>query len=199
MTRPTKKEGLERKKNPTYLWVLSSFPCRPLRQVLLVLLSLRVREIVSLVRVDRQAQPALVAPQVVSHEVGILAQVDGLQGQPPQPLPPAHVRLARASDPGRARLAPRVRHLDPRSSPSPFPPPPLRRRAGARLSPPGLWPLCAAGKFLGGSQPRDAGAPRADTETRRRKRKRTRDGEWDAEPVPRSTDAMDLRPLKSGV
>ena len=53
-------------------------------------LTLRVRQVVPLVGVQREAQAALVLPQVVAHEVRVLAQVDRLQCQPPQPLAPVH-------------------------------------------------------------------------------------------------------------
>lgn len=49
---------------------------------------LRVRQVVALVVVQREAQAALILAEVVAHEVRVLRQVDGLQRQPPQPLPP---------------------------------------------------------------------------------------------------------------
>lgn len=47
-----------------------------------------VREVVALIVVERQAQPALVLPQVIPHEVRVLRQVNGFQSQSPEPLPP---------------------------------------------------------------------------------------------------------------
>lgn len=61
---------------------------RALGEVLLVALALRVRQVVALVVVQRQAQAALVRAQVVAHEVRVLGQVDGLQRQLAQPLAP---------------------------------------------------------------------------------------------------------------
>lgn len=49
---------------------------------------LGVRQVVALVVVQREAQAALVLAQVVAHEVRVPRQVDRLQRQPPQPLPP---------------------------------------------------------------------------------------------------------------
>jgi hypothetical protein len=51
---------------------------------------LGVRKVVALVVVQREAQAALVLAEVVAHEVRVLRQVDGLQRQPPQPLPPVN-------------------------------------------------------------------------------------------------------------
>lgn len=61
-------------------------PRRPLGEVGLVALPLRVGQVVPLVVVESQAQLALVASQVVPHEVGVLDEVDGLQRQSPEPL-----------------------------------------------------------------------------------------------------------------
>jgi hypothetical protein len=68
---------------------------------------LRMRQVIALVVVQREAQAALILPQVVAHEVGVLGQVDRLQGKPPQALPPinrlivpagtAHHRSSRTS------------------------------------------------------------------------------------------------------
>ena len=68
---------------------------------------LSMRQVVALVVVQRQAQAALVLPQVVAHEIRILRQIDGLQGQPPQPLSPVdglEVQSGRMSVEDRAKL-----------------------------------------------------------------------------------------------
>ena len=59
-----------------------------LGEVGLVPLPLRVREVVPLVVVERQAELALIAAEMVSHEVGVLGEVDGLEREPAQALPP---------------------------------------------------------------------------------------------------------------
>mmetsp|Transcript_4139 Transcript_4139/g.10620 ORF Transcript_4139/g.10620 Transcript_4139/m.10620 type:complete len:203 (-) Transcript_4139:71-679(-) len=81
------------------LRVLRGLPRRPLGQVLLVPLALGVREVVPLVPVQGQAQSALVRAEVVAHEVGVLGEVDRLQGELAQSLPPVHVGLSRARRP----------------------------------------------------------------------------------------------------
>ena len=58
------------------------------RQVRLVPLSLRVREVISLCIVQRKTQLALVGADVVPHEVRVLGQVNGLEREFPEPLPP---------------------------------------------------------------------------------------------------------------
>lgn len=61
-----------------------------------------------LVVVECQAQLALVGAQVVLHEVGVLVDVNGFQGQLPEALPAVPVALGgggHASTPG---LAPRA-------------------------------------------------------------------------------------------
>ena len=45
-----------------------------------------MRKVIALVVVKRQAQAALILPQVVAHEVGVLAEIDRLQRKPPQTL-----------------------------------------------------------------------------------------------------------------
>lgn len=59
-----------------------------LGEVGLVPLPLRVSQVVPLVVVQRQAQLALVAAEVVAHEVGVLGEVDGLEGEAAEALPP---------------------------------------------------------------------------------------------------------------
>lgn len=59
-----------------------------LGEVGLVPLPLRVRQVVPLVVVQRQAQLALVAAEVVAHEVGVLGKVNGLEGEAAEALPP---------------------------------------------------------------------------------------------------------------
>ena len=68
---------------------------------------LSMRQVVALVVVQRQAQAALVLPQVVAHEIRILRQIDGLQGKPPQPLPPVdglRVQSGRMSEEDRTEM-----------------------------------------------------------------------------------------------
>ena len=67
---------------------------RPPRQVLLVPLPLRVRQIVPLVVVERETQLTLVLPEMISHEVRVLVQVHRLLRQLPQPLPTIDSGLA---------------------------------------------------------------------------------------------------------
>lgn len=59
-----------------------------LGEIRLVPLPLRVRQVVPLVVVQRQAKFALVAAEMVAHEVGVLGKVDGLEGEAPEALPP---------------------------------------------------------------------------------------------------------------
>ena len=80
------------------------------RQVLLVPLSLRVRQVVSFVAVDGQAEPTLIASQVVAHEVRIFAQVNRLKRQPSQPFPSIDIRLLPRSLAATPGLAPVLRH-----------------------------------------------------------------------------------------
>lgn len=62
-------------------------------QVGLMLLPLGVRQVTPLVVVQGQAQLALVGAQVVLHEVRVLVDVNGLQGQLPEALPAVSVAL----------------------------------------------------------------------------------------------------------
>lgn len=41
-------------------------------------------------RLQRQPSTPTHLPQVVAHKVGVLGEIDCLQGQPPQALPPVH-------------------------------------------------------------------------------------------------------------
>lgn len=59
-----------------------------LGEVGLVPLPLRVRQVVPLVVVQRQAQLALIAAEVIAHEIGVLGEVDSLEGQAAEALPP---------------------------------------------------------------------------------------------------------------
>lgn len=59
-----------------------------LGEIGLVPLPLRVRQVVPLVVVQRQAKLALIAAEVVAHEVGVLGEVDGLEGEAAEALPP---------------------------------------------------------------------------------------------------------------
>lgn len=59
-----------------------------LGEIGLVPLPLRVRQVVPLVVVQRQAEFALVAAEMVAHEVGVLGEVDGLHGEAAEALPP---------------------------------------------------------------------------------------------------------------
>ena len=61
-------------------------PRGPLGEVALVPAPLRVREVAPFALVHRQAQAALVLPQVVSHEVGVLGDVYGLEGEAAEAL-----------------------------------------------------------------------------------------------------------------
>ena len=79
---------------------------RALRELLLVALALRVREVRRLRAVHRAAQAALVRPEVVAHEVRVARQVDALQRQLPQPLPPVQRLHLVARHPAPARPAP---------------------------------------------------------------------------------------------
>ena len=74
------------------------------REVLLVALALGVREVVALVVVEREAQLALVRPQVVLHEVRVLHQVDRLQRELSQPLSPIDLGLDVRRHPATAGL-----------------------------------------------------------------------------------------------
>lgn len=67
---------------------LFEFERGSLGEVLLVSLSLRVRQVVPFVGVEREAQLAFVRSQVVSHEIGIFGDVDGFERQSPQPFFP---------------------------------------------------------------------------------------------------------------
>jgi len=62
--------------------------CGALGEVGLMPLPLRVRQVVPLVVVQRQAELALVAAEVVAHEVGVLGEVDGLESEAAEALPP---------------------------------------------------------------------------------------------------------------
>lgn len=72
--------------------LLGLLGCSP-GQVGLMLFPLGVREVTPLVVVQRQAQLALVGAQMVLHEVGVLVDVDGFQGQLPEALPTVPVAL----------------------------------------------------------------------------------------------------------
>ena len=94
---------------------ISGLPCRASRQVGLMLFALRVREVAALVGVQGQAQAALVCSDVVPHEVRVLGDVDGLEGELPQPLLSFHVRVlvagnSNAADPSAWPVLP-VHHL----------------------------------------------------------------------------------------
>ena len=66
--------------------------CPALRRLspFLTVSDLGVCQVVALVVVQREAEAALILPQVVAHEVGVLCQVDGLQREAPQALPPVN-------------------------------------------------------------------------------------------------------------
>lgn len=49
-------------------------------------LSLRVGQVIALVLVQCQAKLALVASEVVAHEVGVFGEVDGLEGESSETL-----------------------------------------------------------------------------------------------------------------
>lgn len=72
--------------------LLGLLGCSP-GQVGLMLLPLGVRKVAPLIVVQCQAQLALVGAQVVLHEVRVLVDVDGFQGQLPQALPAIPVAL----------------------------------------------------------------------------------------------------------
>lgn len=95
-----------------------------LGEVGLVALALGVSEVVALVVVEGEAELALIASQVVAHEVGVLGQVDRLQRQPPQPLPPVDRLILRRGGPA----APGLRSPVPIHLPLPLSPRLLRRR-----------------------------------------------------------------------
>mmetsp|Transcript_134407 Transcript_134407/g.287526 ORF Transcript_134407/g.287526 Transcript_134407/m.287526 type:complete len:241 (-) Transcript_134407:135-857(-) len=63
---------------------------RPPCQVDLVLFPLCVCEVAALVRVECQAQLALVAAEVIAKEIRVLREIDGLQGQFAEPLTTVH-------------------------------------------------------------------------------------------------------------
>lgn len=69
-----------------------------LGEVGLVPLPLRVRQVVPLVVVERQAKLALVTAEMVSHEVRVLGEVDGLHGEAAEALPPVDglIQIGRA-------------------------------------------------------------------------------------------------------
>ena len=68
-------------------------PRGPLGQVALVPSPLRVRQVAALALVDRQAQAALVLPQVVAHEVWVLRDVYRLEGEAAEALAAVDVLL----------------------------------------------------------------------------------------------------------
>jgi hypothetical protein len=51
-----------------------------------VALALRVGKIVALVTVQGKAQLALICPKMVLHKVRVFGDIDGLEGELPQPL-----------------------------------------------------------------------------------------------------------------
>jgi hypothetical protein len=63
------------------------------REVLLVAFALRVREVVALVVVQRQAELALVRAEMVLHKIWVLHQIDRLQRELAQALAPIHLGL----------------------------------------------------------------------------------------------------------
>lgn len=63
-----------------------SLTSRSLSQVGLMPLPLRVRQVVPLVVVQSQAQLTLVAAEVVAHEIGVLGEVDSLEGKSAETL-----------------------------------------------------------------------------------------------------------------
>ena len=69
------------------------------RQIRLMLLALRVRQIAALIVVQRETQLALVGAQMIAHKVGILEYVDGLEGELAQTLASVLVCLACRGDP----------------------------------------------------------------------------------------------------
>lgn len=88
--------------------VVARLARQPARHVLLVALALRVREVVALVVVQREAELALVAAQVVAQQVRVLGDVRRLQRQLPQPLAPVDALLLRIRDAARAGLGPKI-------------------------------------------------------------------------------------------
>ena len=68
-------------------------PRGALGEAALVPPALRVRQVVPLVLVHREAEAALVLPQVVAHEVGVFRDVDGLQGEAAEALAAVDVLL----------------------------------------------------------------------------------------------------------
>lgn len=87
--------------------LLSLFGCSP-GQVGLVLFPLGMREVAPLIVVECQAQLAFIRAQVVLHEIRVLVDVDGLQGQLPEALPPVPVALGRGGHASTPGLAPRA-------------------------------------------------------------------------------------------
>lgn len=75
-------------------------------QVGLMLLPLGVCQVAPLVVVQGQTQLALVRAQMVLHEVRVLVDVDGLQGQLPEALPAVSVALRGGGHASAPRLAP---------------------------------------------------------------------------------------------
>lgn len=84
VSRPANLNGLSKRDLPLMRLRLRrgvlGLPRRPLGEISLVSLPLSVRQVVPLVVVQRQAKLALITPEVVSHEVGVLGEVDGLEG-----------------------------------------------------------------------------------------------------------------------
>eukprot|EP00982_Pelagococcus_subviridis_P010490 31002-Pelagococcus_subviridis.AAC.2 len=85
--------------------VLRRLPRGALREVLLVSLPLRVREVIALVAVDRQAQLALVRSEVVPHEVRIFREVDRLEREASEAFAAVDRRVLLGRDAGAADLA----------------------------------------------------------------------------------------------
>ena len=79
-----------------------------------MLLGLRVRHVRALVRVQREAELALVGAQVILHEVRVLGEIHRLERELPQPLPPLDLLILARHGPARSRLRAEVPvHLGP--------------------------------------------------------------------------------------
>lgn len=85
--------------------LLGLLGCSP-GQVGLVLFPLGVCEVAPLIVVKRQAQLAFIRAQMVLHEIRVLVDVNGLQGQLPEALPAVTVALRRGGHAPTPSLAP---------------------------------------------------------------------------------------------
>jgi len=74
-------------------WGLLSLLGRSPGEVALMLLTLSVGKVGGLVIMESQTQLALKRSKMISHEIWILGQVDGLRRQGSQPLPPVPIGL----------------------------------------------------------------------------------------------------------